>query len=75
MRKLKYIRTHQSFVIFSEPLMHSEIKPMSDLISAGFCHFDHYEQVWKCYGESISLNLKSKSEDSELLTKQMNGEY
>lgn len=75
MRKNKYIRTKSTFIIFSEPLKHSEINPISDLISAGFCHFDSIEQKWMCYGDSVSLKLKSLSEDSELLTKQMNGEW
>lgn len=75
MRKLKYIRTRSTFILFSEPLMHSEIKAQSEIISAGFCRFIPSLNQWDCYGESISLRLKSLPEDSELLAKQMNGEY
>lgn len=81
-RKLKYIRFETGFVIFSEPMAHSEVevRKTEKLISAGFCYpvvdmQGDPEIVWTCYGESVSLNLKSNPEDSKLLTKQMNGEW
>lgn len=74
MRQIKYIRFYRGFVLFSEPMTHNEIHFNGENpISAGFCYFDGSE--WKCYGESISLKLKSKEEDSNLLTRQMNSEY
>lgn len=84
MRKLKYIRFKSGFVVFAEPMAHNEIKFTESSfgikekpISAGFFWFIYSdgELIVKCYGESISLNLKSLSEDSELLTRQMNGEW
>ncbi len=79
MRKLKYIRTRSTFILFSEPLMHSEINVHEEIISAGFywLNTDPKFQTIEadCYGESISLRIKSLPEDSQLLTKQLNGEY
>lgn len=77
MRKIKYIRTQHSFIIFAEPLTHKEIANGFEVISAGFCYwvYQNNEYEWKCYGESVSLNLKSLEEDSSLLTKQLNNEY
>lgn len=75
MRKTKYIRTMHGFIVFAEPLTHHEVAGGFKVISAGFCHLDHRSLEWKCYGESISLTLKSLPEDSQLLTKQFNGEY
>lgn len=41
-----------------------------DLIGAGFVEIleKNGHQIAKCYGESISLNIKSNKEDSSLLT-------
>lgn len=78
-RKLKYIRTRETFIVFAEPTSHSKVGKGLETISAGFC----YQTVsirdsaiyWTCNGESISLKLKSLPEDSELLTNQMNGNF
>lgn len=80
MRKLKYIRFKTGFVVFAEPMTHLEVevRKTDEIISAGFCYpvADAISGIiWTCYGESISLNLKSLAEDSELLTRQMNGEW
>ena len=69
-RELKYIRTENGFIVFSEPLMHSEIIVPGKKISAGFCSIT--EGSAKCWGESVSLNLIAKDEDGELLTIQIN---
>jgi len=71
-RKLKYIRTEGGFILFSEPMMHSEVRPTAKIISAGFYSTSGGVQ---CFGESISLNLKSLPEDSELLAIQLKGEW
>lgn len=67
---MKYILTNNNcFAIFSETATHIDMamgmwgKP----ISAGFCR-RHANGIY-CYGESISLNLKSRPEDSEIITK------
>ena len=60
----KYIRTKYGFILFSDHLMHDEIlPPMTDCISAGFYH----DGI--CFGESISLGIKSLPEDTEELKK------
>ncbi len=78
MRKLKYIRFHYGFITFSEPFKHSTIRFMDgDPISAGFYYLTVVDDkiVAKCYGDSVSLNLKSLPEDSELLTNQLNEQW
>ncbi len=84
MRKLKYVRFNLGFITFAEPIAHNEIKFIESKfnitespISAGFYYLtvQDGEIIAKCYGESITLNLKSLPEDSELLTRQMNGEW
>lgn len=72
-RNLKYIRIKSCFLIFAEPLKHSELKVNEPVISAGFCYQD--DEDWVCYGESISLGVKALPEDSKFLTNQFNGNW
>ncbi len=83
MEKLKYILDdYGNFAIFSDTKAHSDIargfhfKP----VSAGFCTIavGHYikgtteekESVnVHCFGESLSLNLKSREEDEDIINK------
>ena len=67
----KYIRLPQfdEIIIFPEVIQHLKFKHMNP-ISAGFCHINTDTQEIRCHGESISLNLKSKKEDSNIATKQ-----
>lgn len=76
-KDLKYIRVSSGFITFAEPMMHKEIRFHEEPISAGFYYLkiEDGEIFAKCYGDSISLNLRSKPEDSELLTKQMSGQW
>lgn len=68
----KYVRLKQydTIIIFSEVTNHSEFKHMNP-VSAGFCYFSNNKVV--CYGESVSLRLKSALEDSEIATTQIFG--
>lgn len=77
MRLIKYIRYPSGFVIFSEPMAHKEIhvREGENPISAGFCRYDKNKNKWLCYGSSVTLNLSFEDVDSDLLTKQMNGEW
>jgi hypothetical protein len=81
MERLKYIiDNYKNFVIFSDGNSHKDIakgfyfKPLS----AGFCTIDigykTEEDGWEkrvinihCFGESISLGLKSKEEDEKII--------
>lgn len=88
MEKLKYILDkYGNFAIFSDGNSHSDMakgfhfKP----VSAGFCtiavrykatedYFDDIKEIVNvhCFGESISLGLKSKEEDENIINKKIN---
>ena len=36
------------------------------IISAGFCWFNENKNTWVCYGESVSLKMKSRPEDVKI---------
>jgi len=72
--KLKYVIVNQEYaevpIMFPEFLTHSQVATWyhRNVVSGGFCYFDGDEYV--CYGESISLDVKSRwEEDSKILTK------
>jgi hypothetical protein len=66
----KYIKTkYQKIIVFSELMVHSDFKKF-DPVSAGFIDFytDENDNVkCRCYGSSISLNLKSQPEEDTML--------
>lgn len=68
--KLKYVRLGRldEIIIFPEVIEHSSFKGLNP-ISAGFCYIN--EDRVKCFGESVSLGLKSMDDDSVIATKQL----
>ncbi len=81
--KQKYIRTDKNqIIVFSELMEHKDFKHFNP-VSAGFiaigiklekCGNEDYSVPHcNCFGESISLGLESKPEDSELARKQILG--
>lgn len=76
MSKVKYIKTeHKQIIMFSEYHQHIEFKKFNP-ISAGFIDFyiDKGELACKCYGNSVSLGLKSDEIiDTELVKNQILG--
>jgi hypothetical protein len=75
--QVKYIRTKEDeIIVFSEHQQHSEFRDFNP-VSAGFISFgakDKHEPVCRCYGESVSLKLKSdEDKDTQLATKQILG--
>ena len=70
--KVKYIITeHKEIIVFSELQQHSEFKHFAP-ISAGFISFGVNKQgnpTCSCYGESISLGLKSNPEEDTIIAK------
>lgn len=68
--ELKYVRLKQfdSFIFFPTIVEHSKFRHL-DIESAGFCLI--YEDSVKCYRKSISLDIHSKEDDSELATRQL----
>ncbi|HLO91525.1 MAG TPA: hypothetical protein VK172_10215 [Lentimicrobium sp.] len=73
MAKIKYIRTkHDNIIVFPEIHNHSEFKHFEPK-SAGFLWFEINHETneidCKCYGESVSLHLKSIPEEDAKLAK------
>jgi hypothetical protein len=74
--KQKYIITENiKIIVFTELLLHSDFKSFNP-ISAGFISFGVNKEgnpTCSCYGESISLGLKSNpEEDTEIAKTQLN---
>ena len=78
MLKQKYIKTEdKKIVVFPELFQHSEFRNLKP-ISAGFISIGAKgkgEPSCTCYGESVSLGLKSDPEDTDLATRQILGGY
>jgi hypothetical protein len=76
MNKVKYIRTnHNEIIIFGEIMNHSDFSRFNP-ISAGFISFGLNREgnpTCSCYGESISLNMKSNPEEDTLIAKRQLG--
>ena len=75
--KQKYIKTEDDVIIvFPELLQHSRFKGFKP-VSAGFISigYSNKQQCTQCtcYGESISLGLKSDPEDSKIAFQQILG--
>lgn len=70
--KQKYVKLDRfnEIIIFPCVIEHSDFKDMKP-ISAGFCYVKDNEV--NCFGESVSLGIKSDEKDSSLATKQIFG--
>ncbi len=72
--KVKYIRTKDDeIIVFNEMMMHIEFQHFKPK-SAGFINIYINEKGrldCKCYGESISLDIKSHEDDSDLAKRQI----
>ena len=67
--KQKYVRLKDDhFVIFPEGIKHSKFKTFKP-IAAGFCHVGQNKVI--CFGESTSLSLEAKEDDSYFATAQI----
>ena len=70
MNNTKYIKTEdEDIIIFSEVINHSQFRNWNP-VSAGFIMFYTDKETGnpncKCYGESISLGLKSNPEEDTI---------
>ena len=79
--KLKYILGENgNFAIFNPVNSHQDMARAfyGKVTSAGFCYIDTCDDkqntIAQCFGQSTSLDLKSKEEDSETITKLINRE-
>ena len=74
MSKVKYIKTESNqIIVFPETMKHSQFK-MFNPVSAGFVHITSNNRgmpTCTCYGESVSLKLKSDETDSVLAYRQI----
>jgi hypothetical protein len=72
-RKLKYIIVEidglECAIVFNDVLIHKDIAKDMDVVSAGFCELgiDYVGVI--AYGESTSLELKSRPEDEKIIEK------
>jgi hypothetical protein len=76
MARVKYIKTKDNtIIVFSMAFHHSSFSGFYP-ISAGFISIgadERHKPTCECYGESITLKLKSDPEDSELARRQILG--
>lgn len=75
MNRVKYIRTKDNeIIIFGEIMQHSDFRNFHP-VSAGFISFGIIKgnPTCSCYGESISLNMKSNPEDDTMYAKRQLG--
>lgn len=80
MRKFKYVIADNIPILFFMGIEHKDVARGLKITSAGFCDvwYDELIRVWKakCYGESISLNMKSNPDvDTYLLEMVLNSEH
>ncbi len=74
--RLKYIRTNYGIVLFSDVFAHNTMRPTGGLISAGFCSISVNtagDMYVECWGESVTLDLKSNKEDAFEIEKMILG--
>ena len=59
-------------IIFSEILSHKEVAGCKTVISGGFCSiFFNEEMKIQCWGESVSLRIKARPQDGDVLLKSL----
>lgn len=83
MYNAKYVIIDGSAIIFSPAIQHKDMVRFDEKVeSAGFVSFglkvDSYGDTIitaNAYGESISLDIKSREEDSAILTRQITNPY
>jgi hypothetical protein len=81
MLETKYVIVDGSAIVFSAAITHSDMVKYGKVAEgAGFVRFYYGKDEWdedrviaKCYGDSFSLGVASREEDSELVTRQICG--
>ena len=78
--KLKYVIVDAGFgcesaIVFPETLTHADVAAFYSgrVVSAGFCTISPQEGYVDAYGESISLNIKSRQQDGDIIADQILG--
>lgn len=83
MNKTKYVIVNGSAIVFSAAIQHKDMVGHNEKCEgAGFVWFDlrkdetgEPEIHAKCYGESFSLGISSREEDSAIVTRQITRGY
>ena len=80
MKKLKYVVFKDGrAVLFGDDTQHNQVGNKDNVASAGFCHisFDESECRYhvSCFGESISLDIKSDPDGDAKVISYMVNEY
>jgi hypothetical protein len=79
----KYVIVDGCAIVFSAAITHSDmVKYNKRAEGAGFVRFDPGKNEWdedvviaKCFGNSISLGVESREEDSLIVTRQICGRW
>lgn len=61
-------------IVFSELMKHTEMAGNQKVVGAGFCYVDHKTGLYTCYGESTSLNIKSRNAVDEDILNELLGQ-
>ena len=72
-KEMKYIVTNSYPILFTQCQQHSDFRHFNPS-SAGMCRIDHEDGkfVAECYGESISLKLKTNPQDKIFIELMLN---
>ena len=70
MNRHKYVHKREGFILFPDTFNHSDFGSKNNIISAGFCQIDTELEECFCFGESLSVGIKSLPSDSKDMTKQ-----
>ena len=79
MLEAKYVIIDRCAIVFSAAIAHKDMVGYNEKCeSAGFVSFTPFKNEWgeervqaKCYGESVSLGIKSREEDSMIVSRQI----
>lgn len=83
MRDVKYVIVNGSAIVFSAAITHSDMVGYNEKAEgAGFVRFYSKVDSWgesivvaSCYGDSFSLGVASREEDSIIVSMQICGNY
>lgn len=83
MYEAKYVIIDGSAIVFSAAIAHRDmVKYHEKAEGAGFVRFYPSKNSWgediviaKCHGDSYSLGVKSRQEDSDIITRQICGNF
>lgn len=60
-------------IVFNSILTHKDVARPYIVVSAGFCSCESGK--WTVWGESVSLQMKSRPQDEKILNNTLNNDY